>query len=127
MNQNKQGGGGNIIPWLLGGLLRINKLMSVKLSSKSEVKKWNATGVSISPTAPHAKLNKRPNTEQSVSGVYLFYYDNNSKKIKERFVKKTKKKFSNLLIWHLKCSTVSSSLSSSIHDYDHLPTLYFKY
>lgn len=42
MNQNKQGGGGNIIPWLLGGLLRINELMSVKLSSKSEVKKWNA-------------------------------------------------------------------------------------
>ena len=39
MNQNKQGGGGNIIPWLLGGLLRINELMS---TSKSEVKKWNA-------------------------------------------------------------------------------------
>ena len=43
MSQNKQGGGGNIIPWLPGGLLRINELMSVKLSSKAEVKKWKAS------------------------------------------------------------------------------------
>ena len=43
MSQNKQRGGGNIIPCLRGGLLRINELMSVKLSSKAEEKNWKAS------------------------------------------------------------------------------------
>ena len=55
MSQNKQGGGGNIIPWLPGGLLRINELMSVKLSSKAEVKKWKASRIIATVTYKEMK------------------------------------------------------------------------
>lgn len=67
MNQNKQGGGGNIILYLFHGWLRMNELMSVKLSGNAEEK--NQKTIIPSPTLCKAK---GPNINQSVS-LFIFF------------------------------------------------------